>query len=344
MKALFVKKRIVFVVLLVLLFCVALFSIQLGAVKISTSEIIQAILKIVLTKEKLNLNENIFIQIRLPRVLLGMVVGAILSVAGVVMQAVFRNPIVEPGMLGTSSGAALGASCYFVIGSKMNPILGDFSLPFYASIGAILATLLVLKLSTSPYKKEGSIVTLLLVGVAVNALSMSGVGFLSYLARDPQARSINFWNLGTLSGANWSSFFVCLCVAFFCIGMIYNYHKELNSLLLGDNEAYFLGVDLEKLKIIILFFNVIMVAVATAFVGVISFVGLIIPHLLRLVIGADNKGLILYSAVLGAIFLCSTDLISRIILQPSELPIGIFTAIIGVPIFIILLKKNNYLF
>lgn len=344
MKAIIFKQQWITVILLLMLFVIAFFALKLGAVKISNQEIIGAFQKFFSQEENWSLNENIFFQIRLPRVLMGMVVGAALSVGGVVMQAIFRNPIVEPGLFGTSSGAAFGAACYFVIGGKLLNFLGDFSLPFYACIGGIVSTFLVLKLSNSNQKATQSIITLLLIGVAINALFMSGVGFMSYLARDPQARSINFWNLGTLSGANWSSLMICEICTIFCIGIIYTFHKQLNSLMLGQDEAFFLGVDVAKLKLTILLLNVIMIAVVTAFVGVISFVGLIIPHLLRLILGSNNKSLIINGAILGAAFLCLADLVSRIALQPAELPIGIFTAIIGVPIFIFLLKKNNYLF
>ena len=326
MKKIVFQRKLLPYLLLVLLFFIMLFSIKLGAVKISNTEIFSALKKYFFHHVNLSLNENIFLQIRLPRVLLGVIVGAALAVGGVVMQAIFRNPIVEPGLLGTSSGAAFGAACYFVAGSEILGFLGEFSLPFYACIGGVLSTFLVLKLSHSKQNKESSIITLLLIGVAINALFMSGVGFMSYLARDPQARSINFWNLGTLSGANWSAVFICGVTTILCILIIYTFHKQLNSLILGQDEAFFLGVDVAKMKVTVLLFNVVMIAIATAFVGVISFVGLIIPHLLRLLIGADNKALIINGAIMGAAFLCLVDLFSRIALQPAELPIGILTA------------------
>ena len=173
---------------------------------------------------------------------------------------------------------------------------------------------------------------------------LSGVGFLSYIARDPQARSIIFWNLGTLSGANWTSVMIVGVSTLLCLGLSLRYAKHLNALMIGEEEAQFIGVNLKSLKWKVLLINVVMVAVATAFVGVISFVGLIVPHLLRILKGSDNRFLILNSAVLGGILLCLADLLSRILLQPAELPIGIVTSVVGVPIFIILLQKKNYFF
>jgi iron complex transport system permease protein len=173
---------------------------------------------------------------------------------------------------------------------------------------------------------------------------MSGVGFLSYIARDPQARSITFWNLGTLSGANWSSVFIVGFTSIVCTIISLYFAKHLNSLILGEEEAKYLGVNIRQLKFKVLLINVIMVATATAFVGVISFVGLIVPHLLRICNGSDNRYLIRNGALLGGIVLCLSDLVARIVLSPAELPIGIVTSFIGVPVFVYLLRQKNYFF
>ena len=213
-----------------------------------------------------------------------------------------------------------------------------------ACLGALLSTSLVFFLSQSRNSGKSSIVALLLTGIAINALFLSGVGFLSYIARDPQARSIVFWNLGTLSGANWTSVAIVGVSAVGTILISLRYAKHLNALMIGEEEAQFLGVNIKSLKWKILLINVIMVAVATAFVGVISFVGLIVPHLLRIINGSDNRFLIRNSAILGGILLCVADLISRMVLRPAELPIGIVTSVVGVPIFIFLLQRKNYFF
>jgi iron complex transport system permease protein len=330
-------------ILFLLLIVTALFSIRYGAVSISLQEIISSFQKFIASSDTMNLNERIFMDIRLPRALLCIFVGASLAV-GTLMQALFRNPIVEPGLIGTSSGAAFGAASYFVLGALLKFNTGEWTLPMAACLGAVLSTTLVIFLAQSKQHGKSSIVILLLTGIAINALFMSGVGFLSYIARDPQARSITFWGLGNLSGANWHSVTIVGFTTFICIAAATRFSKQLNALMLGEEEAQFLGVNIKRLKLIVLLLNVIMISTATAFVGVISFVGLIVPHLLRVVKGSDNRFLILNSALLGAILLSIADLLARVLLRPAELPIGIITSVVGVPVFILLIRRNNYFF
>ncbi len=333
-----------FPMLLVLLLVITFFSIRYGAVPISWGEIISALKKYATAPESMDLTERIFMQIRLPRAILCIFVGASLAVGGTLLQALFRNPIVEPGLIGTSCGAAFGAALYFALGATLNFNTGPLTLPLAACIGALISTSLVFLLSRSWSNGRSSIVALLLTGIAINALFLSGVGFLSYIARDPQARSIVFWNLGTLSGANWVSTCIVGFSTVVTILISLRYAKQLNALMIGEEEAQFLGVNIKSLKWKILLINVVMVAVATAFVGVISFVGLIVPHLLRIINGSDNRFLIRNSALLGGLLLCIADLISRMALRPAELPIGIVTSVVGVPIFILLLQRKNYFF
>ncbi len=328
----------------VLLFLAVILSIRYGAVSISLDEMWSSLQKMLSSSDSMTLTERIFMDIRLPRAILCVFVGASLAVGGTLLQALFRNPIVEPGLVGTSCGAAFGAAIYFALGATFHFNTGQWTLPLAACLGAIVSTALVFFLSQSRHTGKSSIVSLLLTGIAINALFLSGVGFLSYIARDPQARSIVFWNLGTLSGANWASVFIVGISTSLCVIMALRYAKQLNALMIGEEEAQFLGVDIKKLKWKVLLINVVMVAVATAFVGVISFVGLIVPHLLRILKGSDNRFLIINSAVLGGLILCVADLLSRMLLRPAELPIGIVTSIVGVPIFIYLLQKKNYFF
>jgi len=184
---------------------------------------------------------------------------------------------------------------------------------------------------------------LLLIGIAVNAMGLSGTGFMSYIARDPQARSITFWNLGTFSGASWLQVSIVGTVAITMFIISFRYSKQLNALLLGEEEATYLGVDTDRLKTRIMILNTAMVSVATAFVGVISFMGLIVPHILRLLIGSDNKKLLPASMIVGATLLLLADLCARLLLAPAEIPIGIITSLVGAPVFIILLKRFNLL-
>lgn len=303
-----------------------------------------AVQKTLLQSGGLTLNERIFLEVRLPRAVLALVVGSSLAVGGVLMQGLFLNPIVEPGLVGTSSGAAFGAALYFTLGATLDINAGEWTLPIAACIGGMGATFLVYYLAENRAKNRTSTVTLLLVGIAINALCMSGVGFLSYIARDPQARSITFWNLGTLSGANWNSVAIVSITCFICVGLGLRYAKQLNALMLGEREAGNLGINISSLKIKVLLVNVILVSVATAFTGVIGFVGLVVPHLLRLLKGSDTRYLIWGGVLMGGLLLSIADILARLVLAPAELPIGIVTTVVGAPVFIYLLRKNEYYF
>jgi iron complex transport system permease protein len=339
------KNKFFFPVLIALLFAVMVTAIAFGAVAILPGEMFSAIKHFFLDKPPANIYEGVFLQLRLPRVLLCAITGAILSVSGVLMQGLFRNPIVEPGLVGTSAGAAFGASIVFVMAANMNAAfksnIGPLLVPLFAFAGGLLATYTVYTLAKNT--KKVSILSMLLIGIAVNAVGLSGTGFMSYIARDPQARSITFWNLGTFSGATWPQVFIVGAVAAVIFIISLRYSKQLNALLLGEEEATYLGVDTDKLKRRIMILNTAMVSVATAFVGVISFMGLIVPHVLRLLIGSDNKKLLPASMITGAILLTLADLGARMLLAPAEIPIGIITSLVGAPIFIILLKKFNLL-
>lgn len=300
------------------------FAIASGAVSLSFSHMVSALDNFLHQKNPANIYEGVFLQIRLPRVLLCAITGAILAVSGVLLQGLFRNPIVEPGLIGTSSGAAFGASIVFVMAEKMNETLksitGPFLVPLFAFAGGLAATFFVYNIAKS--QKRISITSLLLVGIAINAIGISGTGFMSYIARDPQARSITFWNLGSFSGATWLQVGITFAVAAFVFILSFRYAKQLNALILGEEEAAYLGIDPEKLKWRVLVLTTAMVAVATAFVGVISFLGLIVPHILRLLIGSDNKKLIPAAMVMGALLLTLADMGARLFLAPAEIPGG----------------------
>lgn len=324
----------------ILIFVVSIISMKMGAVHISLEEILNAFKN----SNNSNLNERIFMEIRLPRTILCIFAGAALALGGVLMQGLFLNPIVEPGLIGTSSGAAFGAALYFTLGASIPLEVGEWTLPIAACIGAAIATYLVYFLSQNKSSRKTSTIALLLIGIAINALFLSGVGFLSYIARDPQARSITFWNLGTLSGANWHSVIIVGIITLIGLYISIRYAKSLNALMLGESEAEHLGINVKKLKLKVLTINVILVAVATSFIGVIAFVGLIVPHLLRLIKGSNSKYLMIGSTLLGALILCIADLFARLLLAPAELPIGIVTTVVGAPIFIYLLRKIDYYF
>jgi iron complex transport system permease protein len=322
----------------------ALASIRFGAIDFSLAQMWSSAVAFVGGHTAPTLDGRIFTELRLPRAVLCLFVGASLGVGGTLMQALFRNPIVEPGLVGTSSGAAFGAALYFVLGTVLHVSATPWALPLAACIGGVVSTYMVFALAGSRPDGRSSIVMLLLTGLAVNALFLSGIGFLSHIARDPQARSIVFWNLGTLSGADWHAVEVVGAVTLLGVAVAMRFAKQLNALMIGEEEATYLGVNVNRLKWIVLSINVAIVAVATAFTGVISFVGLIVPHILRMMRGADNRFLIPGSAVLGGAMLSLADLVARVALRPAELPIGIVTAVVGVPVFLLLLRRRQYVF
>jgi heme transport system permease protein len=338
--------RFFYIVLAVVLIISLIISARVGAVNLSYGKIFAFIGKAAglnIHTSFTHIEEQVFFQIRLPRVILCAFVGAALSVSGALMQALFRNPIVEPGLVGTSSGAAFGAAFVFVmsksIAGSYADLLGPFLLPLFAFLGGFLSTIIVYKLSNIFGKTNVN--TMILAGIAMNALANGGTGFFSYIARDPQARSITFWNLGTLSGADWKGVMLIGISTTVGILVCLRFSKSLNALLLGEEEAGYLGVNTEKLKKNIILLNTFIVAIATSLVGVIAFLGLIVPHILRMLKSSDNRFLMIGSALLGAILLNLADMVARILVAPSEFPIGIITAFVGAPVFIFMLISNS---
>ena len=338
--------RFYYISLAIILLITLIISARVGAVNLTYEKIFAFIgkaLGLSNDAEFSRIEEQVFFQIRLPRVILCAFVGAALSVSGALMQALFRNPIVEPGLVGTSSGAALGAAFVFVMGKTITGVytetIGPYLLPLFAFLGGFLSTIVVYKLSNVFGKTNVN--TMILAGIAMNALANGGTGFFSYIARDPQARSITFWNLGTLTGATWEGVYLVGASTVIGILLCLRYGKSLNALLLGEEEAGYLGVNTEKLKRRIILLNTFMVAIATSLVGVIAFLGLIVPHLLRIMKSSDNRFLIIGSALLGAILLNLADMVARVLVAPSEFPIGIITAFVGAPVFLFMLIANS---
>lgn len=324
-------------------------SAKVGAVKLTFGQVFQYSYAFITGNTGHSDNtvyENLFLYIRLPRIFMCLIVGAVLSMSGSIMQSIFRNPIVEPGIIGTSAGASLGAAFIFVFGQMVFfakvDFLGSFLLPFTAFLGGLTATFIVYKFSNVLGKVNVN--SMILAGMAVNAMAAGGTGFLSYMARDPQARSITFWNLGTFAASDWRSVMIVGIVSVCCFAYNLRYSKDLNALQLGDEEASYLGINVERLKLKLIIVNTLMVSVATSMVGVIAFVGLIVPHILRLIKGSDNRYLMIGTLFLGGDIMLSADIISRTVAAPAEIPIGIITAFIGAPLFLFLLnrlKKQN---
>ena len=338
--------RFYYILFTILLLLSLIISTRVGAVDITYEKIFAFIgnaLGFESTVSYTPIEEALFWQIRLPRVILCALVGASLSTSGALMQALFRNPIVEPGLVGTSSGAALGAAFIFVMGKSIAgvyaDVLGPFILPIFAFAGGLAATMAVYKLSNVFGKVNVN--TMILAGIAINALCSGGTGFFSYIARDPQARSITFWNLGTLSGADWNGVALVGTSTVIGISICLRYSKALNALMLGEEEASYLGINTNKLKMQVIVVNTFMVALATSIVGIIGFLGLVVPHILRILKSSDNRFLIIGSALLGGILLNLADMFARVVVAPSEFPIGVITAFVGAPVFLYILIRNS---
>lgn len=338
--------RQTYVLLGILLLAAVFASAGVGALSFTPGHMIdfvgQAMGWVPLTKGD-TLDRNVFLRLRLPRVVLCGLTGAVLGVSGTLMQGLFRNPIVEPGLAGTSAGAAFGAAIVFVFGGHtalaFTAPLGSLGVPILAFAGAFGATMLVYRLSTSFGKVD--VFTLLLAGIAVNAVANAGTGFLSYIARDPQARNIIFWNLGTFTTANWRDTELVAFSFLGCFLWAIQYGKSLNALMLGAEAAASLGVDPEKLVFRLIVVNTVMVSIATAMVGAIGFIGLVTPHMLRMMKSADYTFLLPGSALLGASLMEIVDIVARLIIKPAELPIGIITAIVGAPVFLVILLRQQ---
>lgn len=340
--------RLSLVVLLVLLVLTALFSLTAGASDASIWAVVKNMTGMagVDGAELSQRDRLIIMEIRLPRIVLGMLIGAALAVSGAVMQGLFRNPLADPGLVGVSSGAGLGAVSVIVLGgtwlAPMTAILGVYSLPLSAFLGGLATTLLLYRVATR--RGQTSVATMLLAGIALGALAGALTGALIYMADDRQLRDLTFWGLGSLAGATWTKIATAGPIIAIVLVVVPFLARGLNGLALGEAAANHLGISVQRLK------NIAIVAVAAAtgasvaVSGTIGFIGIVVPHILRLLIGPDHRFLLPASAMLGAILLLLADAVSRTLVAPAELPIGIITATFGAPFFLwILLRRRGML-
>lgn len=283
--------------------------------------------------------------IRMPRVLLAACAGAALGAAGAVMQGLFRNPLADPGIIGVSSGGALGAVAVIVLGTGAGITngftagIGAWMLPLAAFAGALTFTWLIYRMSSH----EGHVVvaTMLLAGVAMNALAGAALGFLTYLSDEQQLRLLTFWTLGSVGGANWAASLPAMLVMVFATAWVLRLARPLNAVLLGEADAASLGVDLGRLKRNAILASALAVGAAVSACGILGFVGLVVPHLVRLLCGPDHRWVLPGSIGLGAALLVAADLFARLVVAPTELPLGVVTAAIGAPFFLWLLLRNR---
>lgn len=348
------KQRRLFYISLLLFIVLIIFSVGIGVavgqVTVPLKESFQILLKNLsggivdnLAGVSSSAHENIIWQIRFPRVLLAMLTGMGLSLAGAVMQTTVQNPLADPYILGISSGASLGATFAIMIGFGGTSILAQLGLSFWAFLGAVIAALLVLLLSN--VNGQMNSIKLILSGMVLNALFTAFSNFIIYIANDAEGiRSVTFWMMGSLAGASWSKLPLIAAVVLICFLFFLTQERILNIMLLGDEAAITLGVNLKFYRKLYLVITSILTGIIVANSGMIGFVGLIIPHIVRGIVGSNHRYFLPLSVFSGSLFMVWSDILSRIILPTVELPIGILTSLIGAPLFIYIFIKKGYEF
>lgn len=348
------KQRQLFYISLLLFTVLIVFSVGIGVavgqVTVPLNESFQILIKNLsggivdnLSGVSSSAHENIIWQIRFPRVLLAMLTGMGLSLAGAVMQTTVQNPLADPYILGISSGASLGATFAIMIGFGGTSVLAQLGLSFWAFLGAVTAALLVLLLSN--VNGQMNSIKLILSGMVLNALFTAFSNFIIYIANDAEGiRSVTFWMMGSLAGASWSKLPLIATVVLICFLFFLTQQRILNIMLLGDEAAITLGVNLKFYRKLYLVITSILTGIIVANSGMIGFVGLIIPHIVRGIVGSNHRYFLPLSVFSGSLFMVWSDILSRIILPTVELPIGILTSLIGAPLFIYIFIKKGYEF
>ena len=325
------KQKFILFSFLVLLIFSFILSLGIGSFRIPIINLINF--------ELSDLEFKVLSEIRTPRVLLACLVGASLGISGASLQGLFRNPLADPGLIGVSAGAALGASFVIVLGTKFIPefLFGVFILPISAISGASLV-IFFLYAFTSGFGSKGT-TYMLLIGIAINALASVIIGILTYVSTDSQLRGLTFWMMGSFGASNWLLITPAIILILSSILLMLPISRKIDVLQLGESEALRLGVDVQKLKLKVVLFSATCVGASVALSGMIGFVGLVVPHLVRLIGGVNHSYLLAGSAILGAALMTSADLLSRILIQPAELPVGLLTSAIGAPFFLWLIIK-----
>lgn len=283
----------------------------------------------------------VLLQLRLPRVIMAILIGSALAVSGTCLQGMFKNPLASPDLIGITSGSVLFAAVTIVLCAELKSFLPEFIhfslLSIMAFVGAILTMLFVYRMSTTNGKTN--IVILLLSGVAISALTGAATGMLTYISTEEELRNLTFWTLGSLAAASWTKNIILAIVVTISLFFLVKKGKALNAMMLGEKDAEHLGIPVEKTKKQIIILSALMVGTSVSFAGTIGFIGLIVPYILRLIFKSNYTIILPLSVLLGSIILLIADTLSRVIVQPSELPVGILTAIMGAPVFIAILIK-----
>ena len=288
-----------------------------------------------------SLNEIILFEIRIPRVLLAGFVGASLGISGASLQGLFRNPLADPGLIGVSAGAALGAAIMIVLGADYisEYIFNIFALPISAILGSAMVITL-LYFFTRGFGYQG-ITYMLLIGIAINALASVGIGVLTFISSESELRGLTFWTMGSFGGASWQVILPAILLITLTLIWMIPSSRKLDLLQLGEPEAYRLGIDVQKLKFKIIISSAIIVGISVSLSGMIGFVGLVVPHLVRLIGGVNHSYLLPTSALFGASLMMLADLLSRILISPAEIPVGLITSALGAPFFLWLIYRSR---
>lgn len=326
----------------ILLFFIAVWSINTGVYDFGGKSAFEVLGKVITGDTDLSLSDKYIVwEVRASRIVMAIIIGSMLSVSGTSLQGLFRNPLATGDLIGLTAGATLMAAITIVLGGYFREYLPEavqFSLVGIAAfVGSLLAMMLVYKISTSGGKTN--VVMMLLSGVAITAIGFSIVGFLIFISKDDQLRDLTFWNMGSLAAATWTKNIILTVILIISYSILLPKGKALNAMMLGEKDAQHLGINVERLKKQIVIIVSLMVGSCVAFSGTIGFVGLIVPYILRLLFKSNYNFILPLSAIFGSVLLLTADTISRSIVEPSELPIGILTAMMGAPIFIAILLK-----
>ena len=330
-KFLISRQRHLLLTFLISLIVSVLLAITIGSFKISVIDILLGKLD--------ELGSTILYTIRMPRVMLAAFVGASLAISGACLQGLFRNPLADPGLIGVSAGAALGAAFAIVFSSRFISLnfFGPYLIPFSAIIGSA-SVIIILFVITKGFGYDG-VTYMLLAGIAVNAIAGVGIGVLTYISDDSELRSLTFWTMGSFGGVTWPLIMPAIVVILFSIVWIIGLSRKLDLIQLGDVEASRLGINIKKVRFGVIISSAVVVGISVALSGMIGFVGLVVPHLVRILGGVNHLYVLIGSAISGSILMIISDMMCRVIISPAELPVGLITSGLGSPFFLWLIFK-----
>lgn len=334
------KKQLIIVIFVVLLGITLVLNVGIGAFSLPVNHLLDALMH----PAQYKIEHEVLLNIRIPRVITAVLVSIALAISGVLLQTLFKNPLADPSIIGVSAGASAGVVLFMMASSFIplvasNPYTSLLGVPLSAFIGSVVTIFIIYKLSLLYNKIVVSV--MLLAGIAINAFFGALVGIFSYFSTDEELKSFTFWSMGSLAYTNWRAIAVLSLVVVTTSWVAWSKKEELNLLLLGEDEAKNAGVNTEKLKRTFIIIVALAVGTTVAYCGIIGFIGLAVPHLARLLVGANHKYLLVLTVILSPLILLWADAIARVIIQPSELPIGIITSLMGAPFFLWLLLKNK---